>query len=605
MSHQPIEIRRIAKVSLFSSRATPTPTPTTSEATTLFPTLPDFSSVFKFNDRVTKLETDLSKAKQVDQYAQAISFIPAIVDYYINNKLGETIHKAIQEEVKTQLPQILPKAVSDFATPVIEGNVTESLEADVLAKSSSQPKSTYEAAASLSEYELTKILLEKMEERKSHLRADYKRKLYDALVESYNTDKDLFEMYGEVFMLKRSRDEKDKDQDPSAGSDRGTKEGSLARKLSHQKIQEEPSHTVDDSGVLNNQEFETGNNDEQPDNESAPKNNWFKKPKRPLTPDPDWNKRQHVNITNLNQELLVGPTFNLLKGTCKSLAELEYHFEECSKATTKQLDWHNPEGKPYLFDLRKPLLLIPHHRGHQVIPHDYFINNDLEYLKGGSLSRQYSTSVTKTTDATYEIKWIKDMVPNLWSPIKVWYDYAHLDEIEVRREDQQLYTFKEVDKHYDLNVALRMFTRSIVIQRRVEDFQLGVEIYQKKPNLTKPDTFRHNLRNRTAYTAYSDPKGVIYADQNNRIRLMRTDELHKFSDGALNYVRTALHDISSGIRMNYLPNRKWSNLEKRRAWVMIQDIDKQLFQWRLMRNLEKFVGGREYEEDLRLLTRTI
>ncbi|GKF57921.1 hypothetical protein Tco_0171458 [Tanacetum coccineum] len=72
----------------------------------------------------------------------------------------------------------------------------------------------------------------------------------------------------------------------------GRKEGSLARKLSYQKIKEEPSHTVDDSGVQKNQEFDTGNNDEQPDNEAASKNDWFKKPKRPPTPDPDWNKRQ-------------------------------------------------------------------------------------------------------------------------------------------------------------------------------------------------------------------------------------------------------------------------------------------------------------------------
>ncbi|GJX32182.1 hypothetical protein Tco_0242037 [Tanacetum coccineum] len=76
-------------------QATPTPTPTTSEATTSFPSLLDFSSVFKFNDRVTNLEKDLSEIKQVDQYAQALSSIPAIVDRYIDNKLGEAIQKAI------------------------------------------------------------------------------------------------------------------------------------------------------------------------------------------------------------------------------------------------------------------------------------------------------------------------------------------------------------------------------------------------------------------------------------------------------------------------------------------------------------------------------
>ncbi|GJY33037.1 hypothetical protein Tco_0417506 [Tanacetum coccineum] len=75
--------------------ATPTPTPITFEATTSFPSLLYFSYVFKFNDRVTNLEKDLSEIKQVDQYAQALSLIPAIVDHYIDNKLGEAIQKAI------------------------------------------------------------------------------------------------------------------------------------------------------------------------------------------------------------------------------------------------------------------------------------------------------------------------------------------------------------------------------------------------------------------------------------------------------------------------------------------------------------------------------
>nr|GEV09432.1 hypothetical protein [Tanacetum cinerariifolium] len=73
----------------------------------------------------------------------------------------------------------------------------------------------------------------------------------------------------------------------------------------------------------------------------------------------------------------------------------------------------------------------------------------------------------------------------------------------------------------------------------------------------------------------------------------------------LNDVRSTLHDVAAGIRMEYLPMKKWSNLEKKRARVMVQDIDNQLYQRRLMRNLEKFVGGRVYGNDLRLLERTI
>ncbi|GKD29797.1 hypothetical protein Tco_1240575 [Tanacetum coccineum] len=86
---------------------------------------------------------------------------------------------------------------------------------------------------------------------------------------------------------------------------------------------------------------------------------------------------------------------------------------------------------------------------------------------------------------------------------------------------------------------------------------------------------------------------------------MRTNELRQFSDGTLDDVWSALNDIAKGIRMEYLPKMKWGGLDKRRARVMIQDIDKQLYERRLMQNLEKFIGGREYGNDLRLLERTI
>nr|GFA21473.1 hypothetical protein [Tanacetum cinerariifolium] len=77
---------------------------------------------------------------------------------------------------------------------------------------------------------------------------------------------------------------------------------------------------------------------------------------------------------------------------------------------------------------------------------------------------------------------------------------------------------------------------------------------------------------------YGHSKEIEYM----RKRLMRVDELHKFSDGTLNDVRSALYDIVTGIRMEYLPMRKGSNLDKKRAQVMVQDIDKQLYQRRLL-----------------------
>ncbi|GJZ48725.1 hypothetical protein Tco_0602557 [Tanacetum coccineum] len=59
---------------------------------------------------------------------------------------------------------------------------------------------------------------------------------------------------------------------------------------------EELSRTVDDSGVQHDHEFNTGNNDEQPADKEVSKDDWFKKPERPPTPDSNWNKRQHVDF---------------------------------------------------------------------------------------------------------------------------------------------------------------------------------------------------------------------------------------------------------------------------------------------------------------------
>ncbi|GJX03505.1 hypothetical protein Tco_0189421 [Tanacetum coccineum] len=184
------------------------------------------------------------------------------------------------------------------------------------------------------------------------------------------------------------------------------------------------------------------------------------------------------------------------------------------------------------------------------------------------------------------------------------YDYGYLEEIEVRREDQQLYKFKEGDfprlyLHdikdmllllvqkklfnlerdviFDLVEALRMFTKRIIILKRVEDLQLGVKSYQKKLNITKPETFR----------------------------LMLTDELYKFSNKTLTSVRTVLHDIASNLMMDYLSKKSRSSLDRKRSRIMIKAIDQLLLERRLIGSLEKFVGGRDYGEALRWFERTI
>ncbi|GKE29972.1 hypothetical protein Tco_1445356, partial [Tanacetum coccineum] len=80
--------------------STPTPAPTTEPTTTLIPALPDFSSLFRFNQIVSILERDLSQLKQVDYSAQLLetikSQIPAMVDAQLSTRREDSIQKAFR-----------------------------------------------------------------------------------------------------------------------------------------------------------------------------------------------------------------------------------------------------------------------------------------------------------------------------------------------------------------------------------------------------------------------------------------------------------------------------------------------------------------------------
>nr|GEV87619.1 hypothetical protein [Tanacetum cinerariifolium] len=155
-------------------------------------------------------------------------------------------------------------------------------------------------------------------------------------------------------------------------------------------------------------------------------------------------------------------------------------------------------------------------------------------------------------------------------------------------------------------MAFRMFTRSFIIKRRVEGLQLGVESYQKKLNITKPQKTFLGIEFKELYTLSFDPPGVIYEDLNKQKRVMRADELYKFLDGTLKAVRNKLHHRLLNFQLGYnddMPRRKWSAIDKRRSGLMVDLIDKQMRERRIIRILERLVGAKELKMDYRLMTR--
>ncbi|GJY13423.1 hypothetical protein Tco_0382732 [Tanacetum coccineum] len=341
-------------------------------------------------------------------------------------QIDSNIKAIIKDQVKAQVSKIMPK---------VEKYVTKSLGAEVLARSSNQPQTSYAAAASLSEFELKKFLINKIKENKSMNRSDIQKNLYNTLIELYNSEDDLFASYGDVVTLKRGRDDQEKDEEPSVGSNRGTKRRRSGKEeLSKEATQKESKSTSSSKGA----------------SRSQPK----------------------------------------------------------SSGKSAQAEEHGPR----VDDLEEPL-------------HQEFntVNDDVSSVREIIVvdERLWNPSGSQTPNR----EWKKNK------------DWNSMDMLPKTDEDFQ-----------------KMSTQGDDLDQCMEYSGADDQLLTGYKESILPKT--------------SDAKTLkicyffLVQDDMDRNRLMRTDELHKLSDGTLNHVRTALNDIATGIQMEYLPKRKWSKQDK-------------------------------------------
>ncbi|GKD54927.1 hypothetical protein Tco_1288314 [Tanacetum coccineum] len=202
-------------------------------------------------------------------------------------------------------------------------------------------------------------------------------------------------------------------------------------------------------------------------------------------------------------------------------------------------------------------------------------------------------------------------------PEKVFlFPYHYLKEIVVKRANQKDYRLKETDfprlhlndiedmfllyfqnkLHHldgniqtDLAVALWFFIQRIVLKHIVEDVQLGVESYQTKLNLTRPQVSALGVDDQEPYTIFYKPRGVIYKSGNGNMCLMREDEVYKFGDATIMKVHDELKYRLNNFRIGYnkdMPTRPWSEKDQRRTESMLKVIEKRLHTRRRTRSLE-------------------
>ncbi|GJR91470.1 integrase, catalytic region, zinc finger, CCHC-type containing protein [Tanacetum coccineum] len=425
--------------------------PITTDAPTITIIVPESDALSVVQLRVAKLEKHVSGLKKIDPSTESLatlkSQVPTIVEHYLGSKIDLETTIDLEKESKKSSSKI-HKIKKEQA------------------EKQKMPKYTIKSTdkATLKEYNQKSALYQTMHENKSFNRNPSNHVLYHALMEALIED--------ENAMDKGVADTSESSKKPSS-TKKTSKGKALSKSFKSDKSAtakepiKEPTAEVEMDDAVNTTAEDVVYDANQPHDDSTqakdkdPMQDWFKQPPRPPTPDPEWNKRQvvldqpeqpwfnqmvsaikdpltfndlmatlidfskyvlnRIKIDNLTQDLLLRPAYNLLKGTCTSSIELEYNFQECFNALTDKLDWNNLEGDHYPFDLSKPLPLQGR-PGHLTIAADYFFNNDLEYLKTFDPKKTYTTSITKTKAARYEIVGIEDMTPTLWSTIKHAYD---------------------------------------------------------------------------------------------------------------------------------------------------------------------------------------
>nr|GEY12125.1 hypothetical protein [Tanacetum cinerariifolium] len=114
---------------------------------------------------------------------------------------------------------------------------------------------------------------------------------------------------------------------------------------------------------------------------------------------------------------------------------------------------------------------------------------------------------------------------------------------------------QDYDDHYDDDAHLEgesSAKRSNVIWERVHDYQLILESYQIKVNVTAPKLTFSGIEEKTPYTIITHPLvGLIYEYIKKERRVMDIDEIPKFYDATLKRVLEKVKKINLDVKNGY------------------------------------------------------
>ncbi|GJR24796.1 hypothetical protein Tco_0973323 [Tanacetum coccineum] len=275
----------------------------------------------------------------------------------------------------------------------------------------------------------------------------------------------------------------------------------------------------------------------------------------------------------------------MLRQRCTSGDEHQYHIDQMKNFLKSDIVWENPEA---------PALSL--------------INQDLLYLKKGNSGPEkivlslYKFPVNPHAKIFYIRKQKEPGKPkeeivarraNKYLVSITEPDYKNLNKNDI--EDIYLLIMNgKVPDYADTRLiwSLSVFIRSTMIWERVHDFQLGIESYQQKVNLTAPTMTFPGIEDHEMFSIIYEPvHGIIYKNSKKEKRVMRHSEIHKFCDATLNRVLEGLKSYNNDIKYGYV-QKDLTKDEAEYLKLFEEEIEERLKHRRQMRRWEMFVNGR-------------
>ncbi|GJV55794.1 hypothetical protein Tco_1456799 [Tanacetum coccineum] len=249
-----------------------------------------------------------------------------------------------------------------------------------------------------------------------------------------------------------------------------------------------------------------------------------------------------------------------LSNLSRNAEEYADHLEQSTNFMENQIVWESRQPDIPRTIPKNLIFYGPQRNPNE--PPRLLYNKDLFFLKYGNIEeKKYILSLHKIHAEEFPEP---DLEEKITEVVRIVTDQPHgldfMEQILVIRANDEPDSFSKADFKYlnkndiedlyylcrskdidnqkvKLMNSLITFIRSCVIWERVHDFQLRIESYQMKVNLTAPTLTFLGFEKRAPYTIVDEPQmGLIYLNNKNEKRVMYLEKIVKFCDATLEKV---------------------------------------------------------------------